>query len=515
MLRHVTRLIRTVAAVLGVALGPVVPGAAASTASWAGGASTDTWSNAVDWSGGGAPSGSVDQLLLPAPAPSCVRWQCRYGIDDIPSLTVGTLQINSGASYLVRPLDPTNQLVLLNGLSFSGATGTASNRLLTRLLVPINLGASQTWSAAGLSGTPTQLTLGAVTGEADALTLQLSNGVLLLAPELDTGPLTISGDGTVSLASQRTEPADGLPADAQPLIGSQGVVLSHDASLRIAAPYSVSGSITVAPGSYSTLEIGHGAAPEGTVLVQSDLTLRARSTLQLWIDHAEHTGPPVPSTDYSQLNAFGTVNLGGASLDLSQGYAVNGPRCTPLKAGQVYTLVSATKLVGTFAGVGNGQVVPIGACDPLSTGNTYEAIINYQTRGGRQTVTARIVGPTQVQHLVAQSLAISHSAATLFNVTTRDGYRATFNAPTAGALTLSWTAAVGAGELTVATGSATTRGIEQRHVALTLTAAGRRLLMRSRGPLRLTARATFTPTTTSLLKHGQAAVHASANVTLS
>ena len=500
---HRSRGFAAVASALAVSLCTAAGAAATTTAAWAGAGSNVNWSTAANWGAGGAPSGSVDVLMLPASGSSCVGWACSYAVDDIPALTVGSLEMDSSADYLVAPMSSGDSLALTGGLTFGTNSQESGGRLLTTMIVPLSLGAAQSWSVNGVPGTPTQLTLGAITGEPYPLTVDLADGVALQAPELDTGPLTISGAGIVSLAGQTATPADGTPVNPPPLIGPQGVALANGASLVFNSPGTVSGPISVARGSYTTIEVGHGVAPDGTVVVNGNVTLRATSTLAQWIDQPAvaartarpgHAIParPQPSSDYSQLVALGDVALNGAGLNLAQGYSDTQVSCATMTGGQTYTLLSATQLTGTFAGVANGQVVPLGACNPAATGPSYAVIIAYNTTRRPETVTATIVGPAQIRSEVTRALAVS-AVTSLFTVLSRGGYTATFNAPADGTLALTWRARVRGRLVTVASGSNTAGQVGPRRVPIKLTAAGRALLRRS-ASVTLTATADFTPT---------------------
>jgi len=44
----------------------------------------------------------VSALTLPV-SPDCIGWACSYAVDDIPELTVGTVQIDSSAGYVIAP----------------------------------------------------------------------------------------------------------------------------------------------------------------------------------------------------------------------------------------------------------------------------------------------------------------------------------------------------------------------------------------------------------------------------
>jgi hypothetical protein len=400
----------------------------------------------------------------------------------------GTLQIDSSNNYLVAPMNAGDAIELLKGLSFSTTAAPASSRLLTKMVVPLTLGATQTWTVNGVSGIPTELALGAVTGEPYPLTVRMNDGVALQAAELDTGPLKLSGGGNVVIAAPMAEPADDVPALPPPLISSAGVTLAGGASLEFTTPDVVSGPITVAPGSYSTLQIGRGVAPDGTATVDGNVTLRANSTLQLWIDQAavaaqaaakqKRAAPPLPQpiTDASQLTVSGTLDLANASLALSQGFTDTQVDCAALAGGQVYTLVDATQIVGTFSGITNGQVMPLGVCNPLGGGHSYDVIVSYNTRAKPQTITATIVGPAQIEALVGDTLTVPATATTLGGVLDGNGYRTNFEAPTPGALSLSWTAVSHGRRVTVATGSNVAGQVGPRAVPISLTTAGRRRL---------------------------------------
>jgi hypothetical protein len=465
-----------------VALLAPASSADAANAKWSGASANDTWSTAGNWAANAAPAGSVGVLALPPASGRCGGWSCSFGVDDIPSLAVGALSIDSSNNYLVTPLNSGDSIELLKGLSFTTKAVPASNRLLTKMVVPLTLGGAQNWTVNGVSGDPTQLALGAVTGETSPLKVHMSDGVTLQAAELDTGPLKLTGGGTVVLAEQMAQPADDVPVFPPPLISSAGVTLSDGASLDLSSADVVSGPISVAPGSFSTLQIGHGVAPDGTATVDGNVTLRANSTLQLWIDQADPTGKPQPSTDASQLSVSGTLDLAGAGLALSQGFTDTQVDCASLTPGQVYTLVTATQLVGTFAGLANDQVVDLGVCNPLGTAPAHAVLISYNTRTRPQTITATVVGPAQIRALVRDTLSVPAVAATLSGVLNGGGYRTSFSAATAGKLKLAWTTVAHGRRVTVAKASNVAGHIGLRALPIKLTAAGQRLLYRAAHP---------------------------------
>jgi hypothetical protein len=228
--------------------------------------------------------------------------------------------------------------------------------------------------------------------------------------------------------------------------------------------------------------------------VNGNVTLRAAGTLQLWIDQPAVPGSirPQPSADYSQLTALGTLVLNGTSLNLSQGTSDAQVSCANLTGGQTYTLISAAKLVGTFAGIANGQVIPLGVCNPLATGPSYAVIISYNTSTRPQTVTATVVGGAQIVSQVARALLVNPTQAYIATVLHGGRYNTIFNAPAAGTLALTWSTRVHGRLVRVANGSSVAGRVGPRRVPIKLTAAGRRLLRRS-VQLTLTATAQFTP----------------------
>ncbi len=497
------------------------PAAAASDLSWLGGSQGADWSTGGDWSGGSAPSGSVATLTLPPLAGACNGWSCAYGVDDIPTLTVGALQLDATSGYRVSPLEAADQIGLTGGLSFGGSATTATGGPLdTFFTVPLTLAAAQSWSLTGVPGLATTLQLGAVTGTRFALRANLANGVRLVSPELDTGPLTLAGPGTVALsATGAAQPADGIAVAPPPLLPGAGVALTGGASLDVTSEGTVSGPITVAPGSASTLTLGAGSAPAATMVSYGDVTLRPSATLALWLDApaASARAKPVPGGDYSQLRVLGDLNLGGATLTLTHGYTDTQTPCAALTPGQTYTLLLATKLTGTFAGIADGQAVELGACDPLSPTPT-ALLIHYNTASHPQTVTATVIGVPQIRALVTAALALPRAGVTAAGLLRAGGYSAVYDAPAPGTLALTWTTRLHGHLITVAQASNAAGQAGPRRLPVRLTAAGRRLLRtlartaprrkpthgrrarRKRAPARfitLTATATLTPNTQS------------------
>jgi hypothetical protein len=111
-------------------------------------------------------------------------------------------------------------------------------------------------------------------------------------------------------------------------------------------------------------------------------------------------------------------------------------------------------------------------------------IVSYNPRARPETVTATVVGPAQIKALVAGTIDVPPAAAKLRSILAAGGYVASFNAPTAGTLGVSWTASAHGRRVTVATGASVARQFGRRSVPIELTTAGRALLYASAYPPR-------------------------------
>jgi hypothetical protein len=475
-------------AALGLAQAPPARAQPASQ-TWIGSGSDPYWDAPRNWSTGTAPGGVLSDLVFPNNSGGCLSFDCGFSIDDIPGLAIGTLAIDPNENYLIVPTNTFNSLNISGGIAFTGATATPQRNapLNTNLEVPLTLTAKQTWTLTGVPDAPSQLTLDSVSGPYP-LTLNASTGTTLAAAALNTGPLTINGGGTVTV----TQPTPGsLAATAPPppaIIASPGVTLRGGASISFSRPGTLSGPVTVGRGSYTTIEVGDGTPPDATVTVNGDVTLRADTSIGFWLDGAATQGKkPLASTDYSHLAATGDIDLNNAALAISEGFAQRSNQCATLKGGQTYTVISAYGAInGTFAGIANNQVIPIGSCSWPNTASTYAALIRY----GKGAVTATIIGAAQIKTLVTQTLTPC-TFEPIATIRQQDGCTENFEAPATGTLTLTWTTTARRKRVTVASASNVANRVGPRPLAIKLTAAARTLLNAKQ--LALKATATFTP----------------------
>ena len=312
---------------------------------WSGGSSVSPfWSNAANWVGGVAPSGSVGTLRFPrlAGTQGCgIKGEpCYTPVDDINGLSANAISFDLGADYVFGYTMPLRTLTLRSG----GLSASGGGQLLD-FPIPIALAAPQTWSIQGPHG---GLSVPSVTGGGVPLAVAFSGGSRTLKPRLEfktgaeTGPFTGTGDGTIVLDDQAS------------LNGSDGsaVSLAQGTELDVIARSST--GPLASSGGLVDIGSGGGPAPGGTLTIGGSINLDAKSEVGLGIVRAGTT----PGKDYAQIRARGAVGLGGAYLDLSGGR--NQTRCPKLKRGGVETLITATgSITGKFHNVPNGATIAL------------------------------------------------------------------------------------------------------------------------------------------------------------
>jgi hypothetical protein len=152
-----TRFVCAGAAVVALALGgslltvSVVSAATDTAATWTGltptGAGATNWSSVANWSATGGNSvphtgDTVNTLNFPV-LTGCTGDACYTSVDDFTALSVGQLDIDDAAPYVITGA---NAITLTGGLTAS-TTDTTNN--VSAFNVPITLGGSQTWSVTG------------------------------------------------------------------------------------------------------------------------------------------------------------------------------------------------------------------------------------------------------------------------------------------------------------------------------------------------------------------------------
>jgi hypothetical protein len=363
----------------------LTPAARAADHTWSGAGASPNWSDAANWSAGGAPSAGEAIGTLSFPPLNCGSGgTCANSTNDVAGLTVGTLAITKGSASVITG----EGITLTGGVSVSPGAAPSSTAVTPFLGLPITLGGPQTWTVAGvaLQAGVAGLALGApVTGPAEPVTIHVSDSaVLSLSGDNEVGPVSISGAVTGGV----TGPFFGgdvlvaSPTGTAALNAGDGNAITvSDAGLDVDGAL---GPLTLTAG---RLNVGTTIVPAGGVTTPS-LTLDSPSYLEFDVP----TGGSTAGQDYAQLRATGSVALGGAHLQLVAGSGAPGGTCPAPAVGTVYTLVSTTgRLTGSFDATEG--VSPVGGVEPACppTGPPFAVRIDYHETGSPQTVTATVV----------------------------------------------------------------------------------------------------------------------------
>lgn len=311
--------------------------AQAASFTWDGEGATPHWSEAANWEGGLAPGGAVETLTFSARG--CREPACDSE-DDIPGLQA------RGLAFAQEP-EGEGQPVLesLTGERLElGAGGIAADGY-GAVDQPIELSAAQTWSAQTGPEHPAPISLyidGAVSGEAaDALRLATSGkGSIQVLGSVDAGPITLAEGAAVSLAGYTTAEAQLDAADERQVTVDPGAVLT-DLFEGATGPLEVEGTVETA------------AVESGSVVLHEDsLRLAPQGRLAISVEAASEGSTTVEG---------GAVDLEGGSLALPASEpGGDSDSCEALKPGEVDTLIRASSVTGTFAGVPDGAVVSLG-----------------------------------------------------------------------------------------------------------------------------------------------------------
>jgi hypothetical protein len=380
----------------------VAPPASAADYTWSGGggAGAKTWSTGTNWVGNTAPTSgaSIGTLTFPKLAASA------QSENDLSGLSIEQLQ-----------LDNTHGLGLSGNAVTLGSGGLTLNAeetptiFSTVIAAPLTLSSSQTWTVSAPVGagpllTPDDISLaGKLSGESANLTINLNIfsdlvfGAFLTGtgPDDEVGNVTINGIDTPTTGEHPTvyksevELPNGLNAsDGKSLTVHDVLLLSKGATGPITA---VNSAVTLSgSGIGAVTSTGSGVQINGTV---ASVNLDSASRLDFIIGATGST----PGTDYTQTNSTGAIDLGGASLGLSnEGVSSEHEfACPPPSVGQVYTLIATTgSLSGTFGNAAEGSTINTSPClavnkngEPL-VGRVYRYRINYNLSGAPKMVTA-------------------------------------------------------------------------------------------------------------------------------
>jgi hypothetical protein len=270
------------------------------------------------------------------------------------------LALSGGGSITVGAIDlSANNPALLNWTGgalkiVGGGGGTGASNVNFPLTVPV--GASLTVNGTGqltvggaikvTNGPGTSFNLGGGTVSASAVDLSGNSSLF----NWTGGTLRITGAGS-SFGGTLTVPNGGV-------LGGGGIITDP---------------VVVSPGG----KLSPGGSPG--ILSTGSITFSSGSTL---VEEVNGNQPGVGG--YDQLNVTGSVNLGGATLNLLLGFAPN--------VGDNFVIVDndgTDPVLGTFANLPQGGTIT--AVDPLKRGDVFQ--ISYTGRDGNDVVLSMIATP--------------------------------------------------------------------------------------------------------------------------
>jgi hypothetical protein len=338
---------------------------------WSGATTDPHWSNTGNWAGGTAPSGSVGTLTFPTLTSAGCTAQpptdaCYVSNNDISGLSAGALSFTGSQPYLIQG----NGITLgAGGITVSPPSGGPQDQLDT----PITLGAAQTWTV-GNGSAGGGVDVQNVSGAADTLTANVAHGAVVgFLGDAEVG--TFNALGADSTQTGMNAFHNGFVGLTGSLNGTDGNAVNVTDVAAVASSNASVGPLTSTGGQIELTVSATGPSSfTGAILtVDGGVTLDAASATDIAIVNPGTTA----GADYSQLSASGPANLAGAL------FVIGGPSCTQFHMGDVDTLITTTGLVsGTFAGVPDGTVVPVGC-----NGASPSVRINYTAH----TVTATVV----------------------------------------------------------------------------------------------------------------------------
>jgi len=271
---------------------------------------------------------------------------CSESNNDLVGISANAIDITGGYYESVYAIGG-NQITLGEG----GITVTPSILAPfwteSDIRMPLLLNAPQTWTINGTKYVGWLNLDGEVSGAANALHVQLNNGNLRVGADVETGPISITGAGSLYLgAALGAYLIGGLNGnDGNPVsLGPGESMFDENTNKEVDKNAYDLGALTLAEG--ALLQLGQPAysAPV-TLPVNGGITFSPTSHLSLLFN--------------SQISATGQVNLNGVPLSIQDGTILinEAPACD---ISDVDTLISTTgPLTGTFGGLPDGSVISV------------------------------------------------------------------------------------------------------------------------------------------------------------
>jgi len=276
----------------------------------------------------------------------------------------------SGSNSLTKTGAAT--LTLGGNNTYSGSTSISAGTL--SVASDANLGAGSLNLA---NGTTLQITGNTTIDNALALTgvatINAGAAATLSGVISGSGGLTKSGSDTLILSASNTNLGNTSVATGTLVVdGSTNSATTVGTGATLAGSGTLGGDVTVQSG--GTLSPGNGGA--GNLAVNGNLTLEFGSTLALDINGA------TAGTGYDRVVVNGNVDVSGATLAVTQGYAAG--------SGDSYTVIvndAADAVIGTFSGLSEGAKFN-------TAGNGTELTISYIGGSGNELTLTAPIAPT-------------------------------------------------------------------------------------------------------------------------
>ena len=166
------------------------------------------WSTGNNWAGGITPSGSVGTLTFPYLGSGCVpnpetglyAYACYSSINDIAGISANAIDIAGGGSGAVYRIEGEPMTLGAGGITTTPDI-LASANTESDISMPLSLGAPQTWMINGTSYGASLHVDGDVSGGSNALQITLNAGNLTVGSDIETGPISFTGTGSVNLGA--------------------------------------------------------------------------------------------------------------------------------------------------------------------------------------------------------------------------------------------------------------------------------------------------------------------------
>jgi hypothetical protein len=279
----------------------------------------------------------------------------RYSLNDGTSTVTADTSVTSDLIYVTNATD-TATINLSNGVSFSeavaiaAADATGSQTIVfasslagqTLNLNTVSLNESLTFDMTQANGLT--LTGGPVTlagGTTQVFNVGFGFGATIASAVSGSGALTKAGGGQLTLSNSNINAgATAVSAGTLVVYGSTSSATTVASGATLAGHGTLGGDVTVQSGG----TLSPGGAGVGTLTVNGTLTLNPGGTLAVNINGA------TAGNDYDRVVVNGTVNISGAILAVTHGYAAG--------SGDSYTVIvndADDAVNGAFSGISEGS----------------------------------------------------------------------------------------------------------------------------------------------------------------